>query len=97
MRTLARSQIRIKLISAIFYRNVWLENRQHSVCNYAYATIASLKDLSIVVMNRNRKEPSQLTRPKTVAWSTKYGSGKVNFWDAIFSKQGQTTQNNNKK
>ena len=72
-------------------------NRQHTVCNYAYATIASLKDLSIVVMNRNKKEPSQLTRPKTVAWSTKYGSGKVNFWDAIFSKQGQITQNNNKK
>ena len=97
MRTLAQPQLRIKLISAIFYRNVWLENRQHTVCNYAYATTASLKDLSIVVMNRNRKEPSQLTRPKTVAWSTKYGSGKVNFWDAIFSKQGQITQNNNKK
>ena len=32
--------------------------------------------------------------PKTVAKSTKYGSGKLNFWDAIFSK---TTTNNPKQ
>ena len=30
-------------------------------------------------------------RPKTVAKCTKYGSGKVNFWDAIFSKTRTNT------
>ena len=57
------------------HRNVWLENKQHSVCNYAYATISSLKDLSIVVnavfsktRTNNTKQQQEVLTSKVQVW-----------------------------